>query len=79
MLDFLGFVGKHYWNMENELVSWISPSVAKVWERISLYVENEAELRSEPDFYESAREFGQYCVQWRNERYPKSTVIKGAT
>jgi hypothetical protein len=78
-LDFLGFVGKHYWNMENELVTWISPSVAKVWERIYLYVEDEANRRGEPDFYESAREFGQYCVEWRNEHYPKSTIINNAT
>jgi hypothetical protein len=78
-LDFIGFVAKHYWNMENELVTWMSPPVAKVWERIYLYVENEAEQRNEPDFYESAREFGNHCLEWRNERYPKSNVIKNAT
>lgn len=77
--DFIGFVAQHYWKMENELVTWMSPPVAKVWERIQLYVEYEAEQRNEPDFYESAREFGQYCVEWRNERYPKSNVIKDAT
>jgi hypothetical protein len=77
--DFIGFVAKHYWNMENELVTWMSPPVAKVWERIYLYVEHEAEQRNEPDFYESAREFGQHCLEWRNKRYPKSNVIKGAT
>jgi hypothetical protein len=78
-LDFIGFVARHYWNMENELVTWMSPPVAKVWERIYLYVEHEAKQRNEPDFYESAREFGQHCLEWRNTRYPKSNVIKGAT
>jgi hypothetical protein len=78
-LDFLGFVAKHYWNMGNELVTWMSPPVAKVWERIYLYVKQEAERRNEPDFYESASEFGQYCVDWRNKHYPKSNVIKDAT
>jgi hypothetical protein len=78
-LDFLGFVAKNYWSMGNELVTWMSPPVAKVWERIYLYVEQEAKQRNEPDFYESAREFGQYCVQWRNEHYPKSTIISNAT
>lgn len=78
-LDFLGFVAKHYWNIENELVTWMSPPIAKVWERIYLYVEHEAELRNEPDFYISAREFGQHCVEWREKRYPKSIVIRDAT
>jgi hypothetical protein len=77
--DFIGFVAQHYWKMENELVTWMSPPVAKVWERIHLYVEYEAEQRNEPDFYESAREFGKYCVEWRDRRYPKSNVIEDAT
>jgi len=77
--DFLGFVAKYYWNMENELVMWMSPSIAKVWERIELYVEEEARRRNEPDYYESAREFGKYCVEWRQKKYPKSSIIKNAT
>lgn len=77
--DFIGFVAKHYWNMENELVMWMSPSIAKVWERLELYVEEEARLREEPDYYESAREFGKYCVEWRRKHYPKSKIIKNAT
>ncbi|MBN1452348.1 MAG: hypothetical protein JW963_15135 [Anaerolineales bacterium] len=78
-LDFLGFVAKHYWSMGNELVKWMSPPVAKVWERIYLYIKQEAEQRNEPDFYESASEFGQYCVEWRDRHYPKSIVIRDAT
>ena len=77
--DFVGFVAKHYWNMENELVMWMSPSVAKVWERIELYVEEEAKQRNEPDYYESARNFGKYCVEWRQKHYPQSKVIDNAT
>lgn len=73
--DYIGFVAKHYWNMENELVVWMSPSIAKVWERIEFFVEEEARLRHEPDYYESAREFGKYCVEWRRNRYPKSVII----
>jgi hypothetical protein len=77
--DFIGFVAKHYWNMDYALVSWMSPSVAKVWERISLYVNDEAIRRHEPDFYEAAREFGGHCVEWRKEHYPQSIVIRDAT
>ena len=44
--DFIGFVAEHYWSMENELVEWMSPSIAKVWERIEGYVEEEARQRN---------------------------------
>ena len=77
--DFIGFVAKHYWNMENELVMWMSPSIAQVWERIEVYVEEEAEQRKESDYYESAREFGKYCVSWRKKNNLKSKIIKNAT
>jgi hypothetical protein len=77
--DFIGFVGRYYWNMENELVLWMSSPVAKVWERIHLYVEEEARLRNEPDYYETAREFADYCMAWRRENRPRVTVIKDGT
>lgn len=74
--DFIGFVARHYWNMENELVIWMSPPIAKVWERIWPYVEEEADRRGEPDYYLSAREFAKYCVDWRRKRNLKSKIIK---
>lgn len=77
--DFIGFVAGNYWNMEDELVEWMSAPIAKVWERIGPYVENEASERNEPDFYKSAREFGEYCVKWRRDHYPKSVIIGDAT
>ncbi len=77
--DFIGFVAKHYWNMENELVIWMSPPVAKVWERIHLYVEKEADARNEPDYYQSAREFANYCLKWRKANRPPSKVIPNGT
>lgn len=77
--DFIGFVAKHYWNMENELVIWMSPPIAKVWERIYLYVEREAEERNEPDYYQSAREFANYCLNWRRANRPASKVIPNGT
>ena len=79
-LDFIGFVAENYWNMENELVEWMSPLVVKVWERIGPYVEHEVMRRDEPDFFISAREFGDYCVQWRyeNKGLPPSRIIEDA-
>jgi len=77
--DFLGFVAQHYWSMDNELVEWMSGPVVKTWERVYLYVEREGLERNEPDFYKSARWFGQHCMEWRRQRFPKSEIISDAT
>ncbi|MBL7164667.1 MAG: hypothetical protein ISS57_18930 [Anaerolineales bacterium] len=77
--DFIGFVALHYWSMENELVEWMSPLVAKIWERVGEYVEDEARRRNEDDFFRAARDFGNYCLQWRREHYPDSRIIQDAT
>ena len=78
-LDFIGFVAKYYWNMENELVRWMSPPIAKVWERIEVYVEDEATRRKEKDYYESAREFAEHCVEWRKKKDLHSEIIENGT
>lgn len=78
-LDFIGFVARHYWSMNNELIFWLSPSVAKVWERVEPYVEEEASLRGEPDYYEAAREFGGACLRYRREHFGESRIIEQAT
>ena len=62
---FLEFVHRHYWSMEKGLVEWLSPPVAKVWERIGPLVKDEALRRDEPDYCLAARRFGQSCVAWR--------------
>jgi hypothetical protein len=78
--DFIGFVNDNYWTMEQEIVEWLSPSIAKVWERIGAYIEWEASRRNEPDYYEAARTFGQYCIKWRSEnQYGPSNKIESAT
>jgi len=77
--DFIGFIARHYWSMENELVEWMSPLVAKIWERVGGYVEDEARRRNEDDYYCAARDFGNYCIQWRREHYPDSIIIEDAT
>jgi hypothetical protein len=74
--DFIGFVHTNYWRIEGELAEWINPPVAKVWERIKWYVEKEAQLRNEPDYYAAARKFGDYCLDWRVANRPRANVIK---
>jgi len=78
-LDFIGFVASHYWTIENELVEWMNPLIAKVWERIHLVVEDEGERRHEPDYYLAARELGDRCLKWRRSRGLRSVVIDDAT
>jgi hypothetical protein len=79
VFDFIGFVDNHYWTFEEELVEWMNPVVAKVWERVHHYVEAEAERRQEPDYYQAARELGNQCLQWRVDRGWKSVIVKDAT
>ena len=75
--DFIGFIADYYWNMEEEIIIWMNPPISKVWERIEVFVEEEAILRCEPDYYESARNLGKYCIEWRRKkRYPKSKILE---
>jgi hypothetical protein len=77
--DFIGFVAQNYWSMENELVEWMSPLVAKIWERVGVYIEDESRRRNEEDFFRAARDFGNYCLEYRRAHYPESVVIEDAT
>jgi hypothetical protein len=79
VFDFIGFVASHYWTIENELVEWMNPLVAKVWERVYLCVEDEAKRRNEPDFYQAARDLGDRCLEWRRKHYEPSVIIDDGT
>jgi hypothetical protein len=74
-LDYFGFVAEHYINVEGPLLEWMSAPIAKVWERIWPYVEVEREKRGEPDYYLSASYIGNKCLEWRNQKGLKSTII----
>jgi hypothetical protein len=76
--DFIGFVAKNYWSMENELVEWMSPPIAKVWERLGPYIEYEATRRNEKDYYIFARDFSDYCLLWWKDHYPDPKIVEDA-
>lgn len=79
-LDFVGFVAENYWDMDNELVEWMSGPITKVWERIGPYIEDQAVQRKEPDYYRAARALSQYCMEWRKrEGLPQSVIVRGST
>ena len=77
--DFIGFVADHYWTIENELVEWMNPVIAKVWERVYYCVEDEAARRKEPDFYIAARKLGDDCLEWRRSKNLTSVILDDAT
>lgn len=77
--DFIGFVADHYWTIENELVEWMNPVIAKVWERVYYCVEDEAARRKEPDFYIAARKLGDECLEWRRNKNLTSVILDDAT
>lgn len=76
--DFIGFVSEHFWRARESDIEWISPPVAKVWERLGPYVKHLSDLRNEPDYYRAASNFGEYCIRWREEKgLPPSRYVKG--
>jgi hypothetical protein len=77
--DNLGFVIQNYWDLEATLKDWLAPPIAKVWQRIGPYIEEEANRREEKDFYDSARKLGEECVEWRKEReFPEPKIVDNA-
>ncbi len=64
--DNLGFVMENYWDLDPALQDWLAPPIAKIWQRIGPYIEEEAQRRQEPDYYDYARRLGESSVKWRN-------------
>ena len=68
--DYMGFLLSQNWDSQDSVIHWVSPFVAKAWVVLGPYVEHEARLRGEPDYYEMARYLGERCIRWRKERFP---------
>lgn len=76
--DFIGFVAEHFWNAQDADIDWLSPPVAKVWRRLGPYVRHLGKLRQEPDYYQAADKFGEYCIRWRETRgLPEAEYVEG--
>ena len=78
-LDYVGFVAENYVNVEGPLLEWMSPPIAKVWERLAPYVEHERDERGEPDYYKAATTIGEKCLNWRKQQGLKSKIIERGT
>jgi len=74
--DYIGFIAKHYWDIEDDSLDWISAPIAKVWRRIGPYVMHVRTLRNTTDYYLSAEYIGDLCVEWRaNKRLPDEEYV----
>jgi hypothetical protein len=67
-LDYIGFIASHYWGIDADSLDWISPPIAKVWQRIGPYVMQVRALRKASDYYLSAEQIGIRCIDWRQQR-----------
>jgi hypothetical protein len=63
--DYIGFIVKHYWNVEKDSLDWISAPIAKVWRRIGPYVEYVRDQRKTTDYYLFAEHVGKLCTEYR--------------
>lgn len=65
---------------DEDLMHWLNPMVAKVWERLGPYIEMEAQRRNESiHYYEWARKLGDRTLRWRKEHgYPQYQQVDDA-
>jgi len=74
--DYIGFIAKHYWDIEEDSLDWISAPIAKVWRRIGPYVLHVRTLRDTTDYYLFAEYIGNLCVEWRaNKGLPDEEYV----
>ena len=73
--DYIGFIVKHYWDVEKDSLDWISAPVAKVWRRIGPYVDHVRTVRKTTDYYLFAEHLGNLCIEYRRSKGLKDEEI----
>jgi len=68
LLDYIGFIAKNYWDIEDDSLDWLGLPIAKIWKRIGPYVLEIRSLRKANDYYIFAEYIGNLCIQWRQNR-----------
>jgi hypothetical protein len=68
LFDYIGFIAKNYWEIEDDSLDWLSPPIAKIWRRIGPYVAHVRTLRNTSDYYLFAQFIGELCVERRMKR-----------
>jgi hypothetical protein len=68
LLDYIGFIAKNYWDIEDDSLDWLGLPIAKIWRRIGPYVLEIRSQRKASDYYVFAEYIGRLCIQWRQDR-----------
>ena len=68
LLDYIGFIAKNYWDIEDDSLAWLGLPVAKIWRRIGPYVLEIRRQRNASDYYVFAEFIGKLCIEWRQMR-----------
>jgi hypothetical protein len=77
LLDYIGFIAKNYWDIEDDSLDWLGLPVAKIWRRIGPYVLEIRSQRKADDYYIFAEYIGKLCIRWRQNRgLPDEELVK---
>jgi len=68
LFDYIGFIAKNYWDIEDDSLDWLGLPIAKVWRRIGPYVLEIRRQRNAKDYYIFAEFIGRLCIEWRQNR-----------
>jgi hypothetical protein len=68
LLDYIGFIAKNYWDIEDDSLDWLGLPIAKIWKRIGPYVLEVRRQRKVNDYYVFAEFIGRLCIEWRQKR-----------
>jgi hypothetical protein len=68
LLDYIGFIAKNYWDIEDDSLDWLGLPIAKIWRRLGPYVLEVRRQRNAYDYYVFAEYIGMLCIEWRQKR-----------
>jgi hypothetical protein len=68
LLDYIGFIAKNYWEIEDDSLDWLGLPIAKIWRRLGPYVLAVRRQRNANDYYVFAEFIGNLCIEWRQKR-----------
>jgi hypothetical protein len=68
LLDYIGFIAKNYWDIEDDSLDWLGLPIAKIWRRLEPYILEIRHLRNASDYYVFAEYIGRLCIDWRKKR-----------
>ena len=73
-LDHVAFLTQAGWIPDEMIMPWMNPMIVKAWIKLEPYVEYESRKRSEPDYYQHARELAERCREWRKHNMSNTEI-----